>query len=222
MTRRRRWPAALALLAAMVAPALVGTAAHASPETPRALKMHDELMVEVELHVQHREEVLTALLDAAERHAADVGQRSARLAALGYTGDLTKLEYVLPVQDYRLTAGFGESGPHWASVHTGLDFAAPLGTELVAVADGIVTEVAYAGPYGIRTVLTLQDGTEVWYNHQLQPLVFEGQAILIGEPIGLLGTTGNSIGPHLHLEVRPGGAAPVDPRAWLTERGLTP
>jgi len=191
------------------------------PETTRVSRaQQDPLQVALERQVRERELALTAIFDAAERHAEVEGVRADRLAALGYTGDLPDLEYVLPIHDYHLSAGFGLSGPLWESVHTGLDFGASTGTDLVAVADGTVTEVAYAGPYGIRTILTLEDGTEIWYCHQLTPLVFEGQPIEIGEPLGLVGSTGNSTGPHLHLEVRPGGDAPIDPAAWLRATGL--
>lgn len=182
----------------------------------------DPVQVALERQVRERELALTAIFDAAERHAKVEGVRADRLAALGYTGNLPDLEYVLPIHDYHLSAGFGLSGPLWESVHTGLDFGASTGTDLVAVADGTVTEVAYAGAYGMRTILTLEDGTEVWYCHQLTPLVFEGEEIEIGEPLGLVGSTGNSTGPHLHLEVRPDGGAPIDPAAWLRAAGLDP
>jgi murein DD-endopeptidase MepM/ murein hydrolase activator NlpD len=197
--------------------------ASAVPETTRAARaQQDPLQVALERRVHERELALTAMFDAAERHAEVEGVRADRLAALGYSGNLPELEYVLPIHDYHLSAGFGLTGPHWETIHTGLDFGASTGTDLVAVADGTVTEVAYAGAYGIRTILTLQDGTEVWYCHQLTPLVFEGQTIEIGEPLGLVGSTGNSTGPHLHLEVRPEGGSPIDPVAWLQAAGLDP
>jgi murein DD-endopeptidase MepM/ murein hydrolase activator NlpD len=195
--------------------------ASAVPEQTRKT-VQDPVQVALERQVRERELALTAIFDAAERHAEVEGVRADRLAALGYTGNLPDLEYVLPIHDYHLSAGFGLTGPHWESSHTGLDFGASTGTDLVAVADGTVTEVAYAGAYGIRTILTLQDGTELWYCHQLTPLVFEGQTIEIGKPLGLVGSTGNSTGPHLHLEVRPDGGAPIDPAAWLRSVGLNP
>lgn len=178
--------------------------------------------VTLERQVHERELALTAMFDAAERYSQVEGIRSDRLTALGYTGNLPDLDRILPIDDYHLSAGFGQAGPLWESVHTGLDFGAATGTDLVALADGTITEVAYAGPYGIRTILTLEDGTDIWYCHQLTPLVYQGQTIEIGEPIGLVGSTGNTSGPHLHLEVRPGGGAPIDPAAWLTSNGTPP
>ncbi|MGH3358613.1 MAG: M23 family metallopeptidase, partial [Nocardioidaceae bacterium] len=69
---------------------------------------------------------------------------------------------------------------------------------------------------------TLEDGTEIWYCHQNAFAVSEGQVVAPGETIGEVGSTGNVTGPHLHLEVRPGGGEPVDPYAALQEHGVTP
>ncbi len=131
--------------------------------------------------------------------------------------------WTLPVAPgYRLSARFGECSGLWARCHTGLDFAAPTGTPIRAVAGGVVTEVGWAGPYGYRTVQTLEDGTEVWYCHQESYGVQAGDQVTAGQEIGRVGSTGNSTGPHLHLEVRPGAGDPVDPAAALTAHGATP
>jgi murein DD-endopeptidase MepM/ murein hydrolase activator NlpD len=126
------------------------------------------------------------------------------------------------VAGYQLTARYGESSSLWSTVHTGLDFAAPEGTPLVAVAQGTVTEVGYEGSYGNRTIITLEDGTEVWYCHQSGTSVAVGQSVAPGDPVGSVGATGNVTGAHLHLEVRPGGGDPVDPYAALQEHNVTP
>jgi len=208
-----------------IAMLLLAAPSHAVPEAPRpVLSVQEPVEEALDRHVKHREQALTALLAAAEQHAQVEGVRASRLAALGYTGAVTDLEYVLPLPafSYRLSAGFGLSGPLWQSTHTGLDFAAPSGTSLVAVADATVTEVSYAGSYGLRTIVTLGDGTDLWYCHQLASLVVPGQSVEIGEPIGMVGSTGNSTGPHLHLEVHPDGAGPVDPADWLASHALSP
>jgi murein DD-endopeptidase MepM/ murein hydrolase activator NlpD len=85
-----------------------------------------------------------------------------------------------------------------------------------------VTEVAFSGAYGLRTIVTLPDGTEIWYCHQTDVTVYTGQHVDVADPIGSVGSTGNSTGPHLHLEVRPDGGLPVDPMDWLRATGLTP
>jgi murein DD-endopeptidase MepM/ murein hydrolase activator NlpD len=129
---------------------------------------------------------------------------------------------VLPLTGYRLTARFGNAGSLWSSDHTGLDFAAPEGTTLVAIGDGVVTEVLYDGAYGNKTVIRLEDGTELWYCHQSAQTVSVGDSVTAGEVIGAVGSTGNVTGPHLHLEVRPGGADPVDPETALADWGIRP
>ena len=110
----------------------------------------------------------------------------------------------------------------WSTTHTGLDFAAPSGTPVVAVANGVITSASYDGSYGNKIVLQLEDGTEVWYAHLTGFNVGVGESVVGGQQIGTVGSTGNSTGPHLHLEVRPGAGDPVDPYAALLARGLAP
>lgn len=137
--------------------------------------------------------------------------------------EIVKNTWVLPVVGYRLTARFGQSGGLWSSgMHTGLDFAGPSGSPISAVAGGVVTSAGYEGSYGNRTIITLPDGTEIWYCHQTSFSVSVGQQVAPGDPIGLTGATGNVTGPHLHLEVHPGGGAAVDPFTALVAHGVNP
>ncbi|MFI1255020.1 M23 family metallopeptidase [Streptomyces netropsis] len=129
--------------------------------------------------------------------------------------------YSLPVGSYTLTAGFGQAGDMWSANHTGADFAAPTGTPVKAVGGGTITSAGWAGAYGYRVVLTLDDGTQIWYCHLSSMVVTSGQ-VSAGDVIGRVGATGNVTGPHLHLETRPGGGSPVDPLSWLRGRGLEP
>ncbi len=123
---------------------------------------------------------------------------------------------------YRLTSTFGECSALWSQCHTGLDFSAPAGTPVTSVAEGVVTEAAYAGAYGNRIIVTLGDGSEVWFCHLSSFSVAAGQAVAGGQQLGAVGSTGNTTGAHLHLEVRPGGGDAVDPHAALTSHGVTP
>ncbi|MFD5573960.1 M23 family metallopeptidase [Streptomyces cadmiisoli] len=158
---------------------------------------------------------------AAEKAAAEEEARekaeAERLAALAK-------QYTLPTSSYTLTSTFGQAGSLWSSgYHTGLDFAAPTGTPLKAVHSGTITEAGWNGSYGYKTVLTLDDGTEIWYAHQSSISVSVGQKVTTGEVIGRVGATGNVTGAHLHLEVHSGGAdGGIDPLAWLRSKGLTP
>lgn len=170
------------------------------------------------------QQVLGALFDQAEHHEQDEqerAERAAALAAVGWNGDdVDDAVAVRPLTSYYVSAGYGVSGPRWATVHSGLDLAAPTGTALVAASDATVTSVGDAGAYGLRTILTLEDGTELWYCHQSAALVSAGDVVGIADPVGLVGTTGNSTGPHLHLEVRPGGGAAIDPVPWFAAHGI--
>ena len=128
-------------------------------------------------------------------------------------------KWVAPLEGYRLTAGFGDYGL-WSSAHTGQDFAAPAGTPVRAVGDGKIVSTGYDGAYGNKIVVQHEDGTETWYCHLLGFLRTSGP-VKAGDPIGTVGSTGNSTGDHLHLEVRPGADSPVPPLTWLRDRGVS-
>jgi murein DD-endopeptidase MepM/ murein hydrolase activator NlpD len=130
--------------------------------------------------------------------------------------------WVLPVVGYHLTGRFGQSSGLWASTHTGLDFAAPEGTEIRSIGPGVVRSTGYDGAFGNKTVVRLDDGTVLWYCHQSEFAVRPGQRVSPGDLIGYVGSTGNTTGPHLHLEVHPGGGDPIDPEKWLPAHHLHP
>ncbi|MEV0177531.1 M23 family metallopeptidase [Streptomyces sp. NPDC050803] len=140
-----------------------------------------------------------------------------RLAALAK-------QFALPTSSYTITSTFGQAGSLWSSgYHTGLDFAAPTGTLIKAVHTGTITSAGWDGSYGYKTVLTLEDGTEIWYAHQSSISVSVGQKVTTGDVIGRVGATGNVTGAHLHMEVHPeGSTSGIDPLAWLRSKGLTP
>lgn len=131
-----------------------------------------------------------------------------------------KPAFVLPVKSYHLTGRFGNTSSLWRTVHTGLDFAAPSGTPIRAVARGVVVSTGYDGSYGNKTVVRLRSGTELWFCHQSQIAVSPGDRVKPGQVIGEVGSTGNVTGPHLHLEVRPHEDDPIDPDHWLDQHHL--
>jgi murein DD-endopeptidase MepM/ murein hydrolase activator NlpD len=90
------------------------------------------------------------------------------------------------------------------------------------MAGGTVTEVGYDGSYGNKVVVTLDDGTELWFCHMSGFATSTGDVVRAGDVIGYLGNTGNTTGPHLHLEVRPGAGDPVDPYDAMIVHGLNP
>ncbi|MFH0521856.1 M23 family metallopeptidase [Streptomyces sp. M41] len=157
---------------------------------------------------------------AAKAEAEEEARKKAEAERLA---ELAK-QYALPTSSYTLTSTFGQAGAYWSSgYHTGLDFAAPSGTLIKAVHTGTITFAGWDGSYGYKTVLTLEDGTEIWYAHQSSISASVGQKVNTGDVIGRVGATGNVTGAHLHLEVHPDGSGSgIDPLAWLRGKGLTP
>ncbi|MDT8860059.1 peptidoglycan DD-metalloendopeptidase family protein [Alkalihalobacillus sp. MEB130] len=94
-------------------------------------------------------------------------------------------------------------GTRWGK-HYGIDIAAPEGTTVVTIADGIVSRSYYSDTYGNVVFVEHDNGLETVYAHLHKRKVEEGQAITEGEKIGTVGTTGRSSGNHLHFEVHNG------------------
>ena len=223
--RHTPWRSACALGVACVAlsGAFSGTAEAAVPYTPPAVSQPGAtisyLTAYVELRAAARSQALAELDQQADSYAKVLRTNAAISAFL----DLAARQagsFVAPLLSFNRSGNFGETGPLWKSGHTGEDFAAPDGAPLIAIGPGEVTSVGDAGAYGLRTVITLKNGTELWYAHQKSTLVSVGQKLKAGQLIGAVGSTGNTTGPHLHLEVRPEAGKPIDPVAWLAAVGV--
>ena len=136
-------------------------------------------------------------------------------AAAADTGKVTKLSQ--PVDNIRLTSRFGfrknPTGPGNMN-HNGLDYAVPMGTPIKASAAGTVVQAAWAGHSGYRVKIDHGNGLETSYNHNSALKVSVGQKVQRGDVVSLAGSTGNSTGPHLHLEVIVNGKW-VNPESWL-------
>ncbi|MEV4501447.1 M23 family metallopeptidase [Streptomyces klenkii] len=128
-------------------------------------------------------------------------------------------KYSLPVTQHGLSAMYGQAGVNWMSVHTGIDFPVAYGTPVMAATDGTV-RTQYNVAYGNMAIVTSPDGVETWYCHLSSTKLRSGQ-VKAGDVIAYSGNSGNSTGPHLHFEVRPGGSA-VDPLPWLRSHGFDP
>lgn len=118
-----------------------------------------------------------------------------------------------------VTSGFGTRNSPWSgkvSHHRGLDIAAPIGTKVVAPADGVVTFADYDGAYGRCIVITHGYGMTTRYAHLSAFNVQAGQQVKRGELIGKVGNSGRSTGPHLHYEVIISGV-PTNPRKYLVD-----
>lgn len=119
-----------------------------------------------------------------------------------------------PVPGARLSGRFGERGRLWRlGHHTGLDFVARYGTPVRAVADGRVVKLAWNPAWGRMVILEVAPGVTVWYCHLSKVLVKPGDVVR-GQVLGRIGTSGNTTGAHLHLEVRVEDR-PTDPATYL-------
>ncbi|MEV6326520.1 M23 family metallopeptidase [Streptomyces sp. NPDC051909] len=129
-------------------------------------------------------------------------------------------KFMLPVKLHQLSARYGQSGVNWMSLHTGIDFPVQYGTPVMAATDGTV-RTQWNSAYGNMAIVTSPDGTETWYCHLSSTKIRSGK-VKAGEVIAYSGNSGNSTGPHLHFEVRPGGGSAIDPLPWLLKHGLDP
>ena len=115
--------------------------------------------------------------------------------------------FLMPAEG-RLSQGFGSaSGQFGYTFHNGLDIAAKTGTPVYAAEAGKVTKVSSSGPYGNHIQIEHNVDGQKWttvYAHLHKVDVKTGQSVRQGEPIGQIGNTGNSSGPHLHFEIYKG------------------
>ena len=114
-----------------------------------------------------------------------------------------------------ITSKFGYRGdigvPGATKYHNGIDISAPAGSEIVAVAPGVVKKIAYSSARGNYVVIDHGEGKETLYQHMRNAAVVNvGDTVSAGTLLGFVGSTGISSGPHLHFEVHIGGT-PVDP-----------
>lgn len=114
----------------------------------------------------------------------------------------------------RIASGFGyRIDPVYKTIkfHAGLDFTCPTGTPIYATGDGVVEESKFnSGGYGNNIIVNHGYGYKTHYCHCSKLLVSEGEKVIRGQVIGLVGSTGKSTGPHLHYEVYK-GTEKIDP-----------
>ena len=159
--------------------------------------------------------------DAALAHMRDLQAQSASLAAkirsaqsssaaFVTTGAPSASGLVWPVHGV-LTSYYGW---RWGRMHEGIDLAVASGTPVVSAAAGRVVWAGWMGGYGNLVVVDHGGGVATAYAHNTSVTVGQGQQVAQGQLIAYSGNTGNSTGPHVHLEVRVNGSA-VDPLGYL-------
>jgi murein DD-endopeptidase MepM/ murein hydrolase activator NlpD len=155
---------------------------------------------------------------AAALAQARAAAAQATTASADLTGDLPPVtgDWTRPAVG-PISSGFG---PRWGTFHAGLDFAARPGSVIRAASSGTVTLARWYGGYGNAVELDHGGNLHTRYGHAAELLVTVGEYVTVGQPIALVGSTGDSTGPHLHFEVRVNGTA-IDPAPFLRARGIT-
>jgi murein DD-endopeptidase MepM/ murein hydrolase activator NlpD len=142
-----------------------------------------------------------------------------------YEGYLNKIIYNISYTPLgfpfagRITSTFGHRenpfGGSNVETHKGLDIKGPIGAPVKAMAKGTVEFAGLRGGFGNCIMLKHGNGFETLYGHLSKILVQVGMKIDIGQPIGQIGSTGRSTGPHLHYEVHKNGQQ-INPETFLT------
>lgn len=162
---------------------------------------------------------LTALIDQFEER---LQLRDAQLAALESVILARELKQQIhpdgrPIRAGYISSYFGNRQDPFTgqrAFHAGLDFSSQAGTEVVAVAAGIVTWASERSGYGQMVEVAHGDGYSTRYAHNEHNLVAVGQTVTRGEPLARMGSTGRSTGPHVHFEVLRNGRQ-VDPLTFI-------
>ena len=165
-----------------------------------------------EKYTQNQNEINTDTIEIAtttvETAAQEIKEESEVLAIIN---DI-RLS-VLPVSG-RITSRYGESSSRRKSTHTGLDIACITGTDIKVVSNGTVTCASRQGAYGNLVKVDHGNGLETWYGHCSKIYTKVGSQVNAGDVIAGVGSTGNSTGPHLHLEIRIDGKT-VNPQDYV-------
>ena len=149
----------------------------------------------------------------------------------GYGKSVIRSLMRTPVDGARISSTYGwrvHPVLGFMKMHKGVDFAAPIGTPIYAVGDGVVTWAAMKGPDGNLVILRHPNGWETYYLHMSAygAGVTAGASLRQGQVVGAIGVTGRSTGPHLHYEVHINneaidpGTAPVDEGKGLSGEAL--
>jgi murein DD-endopeptidase MepM/ murein hydrolase activator NlpD len=154
--------------------------------------------------------------DADRAAAADRANRGDSRVDLLNTDASVNDVWMLPLQNYTVSTPFGLDK---SSLHAGIDLAAKGGTPYYATHGGTVKLARAYGGYGYAVLLDLGDGTTILYGHSSKIFVSEGETVLAGQALGLVGDTGYAFGDGLYFEVRVKDQA-VDPKAFLLARGV--
>ena len=186
-----------------------------------------KLLDQINADVAEVNRQLDAESEAAAEIQAEIAQKQKQLEEQRRQNNITidsETSYLWPLPGYyRLSSLFGYrihpiTGE--AHSHTGIDIPAPGNTPILACKSGQVVTSAYHYSYGNYVVIDHGNGNSTLYAHMSSRAVSEGDMVTQGQVIGYVGATGNTTGPHLHLEVRENGQR-VDPESKFPGVSLT-
>ncbi len=169
------------------------------------------------------------LTDMLDRLSSQLSDRERQLGALENLVQTRTLRHEVFPQGRPVQAGFISSfygtrvDPFtgYTAFHPGVDFAGEAGSEVVAVATGVVTWAGEHLGYGNLVEITHGNGYVTRYGHNSKVLVKAGETVQKGQVLALVGSTGHSTGPHVHFEVLRDGS-PIDPMAFINENAAPP
>jgi murein DD-endopeptidase MepM/ murein hydrolase activator NlpD len=167
--------------------------------------------------LSERRRAVSASVAEQQGRAQEKASRDKKRKAIAKAKKEAAPTWVRPLANAPRTSGYGL---RWGRLHAGIDYGAPVGTPLRSMGTGTVVAAGPMGGYGVYIDIEYTDGTVSRYGHLSSISASVGQQVAPGDLVGHTGNTGRSTGPHLHLEIRPGGGGPIDPAGWLAERGI--
>lgn len=180
-----------------------------------ALKQNQKVIAGKKTEVSENNKLLSQYIDALN---AEANRLIAEILAMQSDADYVGGDMLWPVPGAkRVTSEFGyRIHPilKYGKQHTGIDIAAPTGTNVVAANGGRVMKAGWNDSYGYLVMLDHGGGIVTLYAHNSSILVNEGDFVGRGQVISKVGSTGMATGPHLHFEVRVNGEY-KDPRGYL-------
>lgn len=164
---------------------------------------------------------ITSMLDSLSRQIKDRERQLSVLESLISTRNLNRqiVPGGRPVMQGWISSYFGRRTDPFngrTAYHKGIDFAGPAGSQVVAVAAGVVTYSKDRFGYGKTVEINHGNGYVTRYAHNQRTLVTPGDTVQKGQAIALIGSTGRSTGPHLHFEVLRNGRA-IDPMSFVRQ-----
>jgi hypothetical protein len=126
----------------------------------------------------------------------------------------------LKINGFPISAPYGSIDRAHILPHKGIDFAVPLNTPIESIGNGVITQISDEGAhsFGKAVHMRLDDGTDVVYGHLSQFKTHVGDKVSRGDVIGMSGNTGDSTGPHVHIQTMVNGRS-VDPTPYINGQG---